>query len=1173
LVDFSQIQTCQVRKGSPPGTRLAKRCLFFGVGFLSIIVVVAACGLGWLYWRLGTGPLEVGWLASRIEVELNARLSQGYSLKLGSAELVNGSKGTELTIAGLELREPDGQVAIAAPRATVSVDPLRLAIGQVSPRRLDVFDLDLRLAVLQDGTVALSAGNQQFVLAQRENPGTASDAATAPAEDRKAVIQKQIAMAVARILALAAGASPLGDLEHVGIIRGNFAFDDQTRGVSNNFKDLSLVFERLDDAANIVVSADGANHRWEAKARASGIAGRSAEGVANLDVELNNFTLDEATLIAGLRQLPFDFDMPFSAKAHFVVGSDGGLRTADGEYSFGSGFFVFKDPDHEPLPVETVTGGITWQAERNVFDLTATQFVSAGTKLAFTGSLAPPSQDDDRWRLDVNVAPGKFGPERPNERDIVIERGGFSMAIRTADHEWAVEHFDLGGPDVDLTMTANGTWGDSRRINLKADVKNMSARTVLRLWPTFSAHEARTYLLKNLRGGRLSTGSVKIDFSAETIAALQAHQPIPDQAVAVDFNIADGVLDYLPGAPPLSRIAGTGKISAKSTLFTATQGQIDLGQGRRLDLQTGRFEIADQARKPVPATVNLQFSGGLDAVSDFMGREALKPFGGFPMDALTVKGQVDGRAVIDMRIGSETKAADTSARITAQVSNLSIEKFIGKERLDQASLTVNADNKGLTATGQGRLFGAPAKIDIKKVANGGSEAAVSFVLDDAARAKQGWPAGVMTGPVSARIVAPLGQGDKMRGQVELDLTRTAINIPLPGVGKPAGRAAKAQFTLATDTDKLQLQGFSFDGGTLSAQGQIDLDGSGGFIGAKLSQVRLSPGDDMRADIQATEDGLKIVARGNVLDARPMLLRAGAGGDAPAKSTDGTFDLDVKSALVTGHNGQSLANLDLRFAKRGSQLREFKLSARSGRAALTGEMGREGGQQRIIVRAADGGTFLSFLDYYKRMEGGQLILMAEGTGDNYAGVLSVRRFVLRNEPALGRLLQEGVPQRADERAAQINPNAVEFDRLAVNFRKANGRLDISDGLINGPSIGMTIDGNIDYARDRVALNGTFVPAFGLNNLFARVPLFGPLLGGSNNEGLFGVNFKVQGQASAPMLTVNPLSAIAPGFIRKIFGAMDGAQSDQNGQPLAPPQPPPPAARQRQPSMPMSISPGR
>ena len=51
----------------------------------------------------------------------------------------------------------------------------------------------------------------------------------------------------------------------------------------------------------------------------------------------------------------------------------------------------------------------------------------------------------------------------------------------------------------------------------------------------------------------------------------------------------------------------------------------------------------------------------------------------------------------------------------------------------------------------------------------------------------------------------------------------------------------------------------------------------------------------------------------------------------------------------------------------------------------------------------------------------------------------------------------------------------------------------------------------------------------------MPLFGPLLGGSRNEGLFAVNFRIFGQATAPSLTVNPLSAVAPGFLRKLFGA--------------------------------------
>ena len=44
--------------------------------------------------------------------------------------------------------------------------------------------------------------------------------------------------------------------------------------------------------------------------------------------------------------------------------------------------------------------------------------------------------------------------------------------------------------------------------------------------------------------------------------------------------------------------------------------------------------------------------------------------------------------------------------------------------------------------------------------------------------------------------------------------------------------------------------------------------------------------------------------------------------------------------------------------------------------------------------------------------------------------------------------------------------------------------------------------------------------------------GMLLGGSN-EGLVGITYEVVGPTSAPVLRVNPMSAVAPGFIRKFF----------------------------------------
>jgi hypothetical protein len=61
--------------------------------------------------------------------------------------------------------------------------------------------------------------------------------------------------------------------------------------------------------------------------------------------------------------------------------------------------------------------------------------------------------------------------------------------------------------------------------------------------------------------------------------------------------------------------------------------------------------------------------------------------------------------------------------------------------------------------------------------------------------------------------------------------------------------------------------------------------------------------------------------------------------------------------------------------------------------------------------------------------------------------------------------------------------------------------------------------------------------------------GIFLGGGSNEGLFGVNFRISGPATAPMLTINPLSALAPGFLRKIFGAGEIGTSQMPQPPAA------------------------
>ncbi len=97
-----------------------------------------------------------------------------------------------------------------------------------------------------------------------------------------------------------------------------------------------------------------------------------------------------------------------------------------------------------------------------------------------------------------------------------------------------------------------------------------------------------------------------------------------------------------------------------------------------------------------------------------------------------------------------------------------------------------------------------------------------------------------------------------------------------------------------------------------------------------------------------------------------------------------------------------------------------------------------------------------------------------------------------------------------------------------FSRNASKVSVSDGLLWGAAIGATVEGEFDSGRNQLLLRGTYVPAYALNNIFARIPVLGFFLGGSPDEGVFGITYQIAGPVTAPQLTINPLSAVTPGF---------------------------------------------
>ncbi len=271
--------------------------------------------------------------------------------------------------------------------------------------------------------------------------------------------------------------------------------------------------------------------------------------------------------------------------------------------------------------------------------------------------------------------------------------------------------------------------------------------------------------------------------------------------------------------------------------------------------------------------------------------------------------------------------------------------------------------------------------------------------------------------------------------------------------------------------------------------------------------------------------------------------AGPGTTTQGKNTKSMdVDIDVRLGTVAGFHGETLRGVDLKLSRRNGSIMSFSLAAKLGRdTAITGEMrGRAGGRNVIYIETKDAGAFFRFSDAYPKIYGGEMwVAMDPPTGNHIPqqGLLNIRDFTVRGEAALDRV----AAGNAEAPGSQQNPSkaGVEFSRLRVDFTRSLGRFTIREGIVRGPLIGATAEGHIDYTREEVRIRGTFVPFFGLNNMFGQIPVFGLFLGGGSNEGLVGLTFEVAGPPGAPVLRVNPISVVAPGLMRKFFEFPTGA----------------------------------
>jgi hypothetical protein len=430
--------------------------------------------------------------------------------------------------------------------------------------------------------------------------------------------------------------------------------------------------------------------------------------------------------------------------------------------------------------------------------------------------------------------------------------------------------------------------------------------------------------------------------------------------------------------------------------------------------------------------------------------------------------------------------------------------------------------------------------------SGQRSGAARFVLTDEERRSRGIDTGeALRGPVVITLEA--GEDDT-RGFVA-DLTEAEID--LPGFAKPAGEAMTAEGAVAGEGTSLQVRDLRLEGAGAAIAGALAIE-DGALAWAAIDTLALGEGDEARLNVEGRENGgFAVDLEVARLDARRLVadLRDGGagvgGGDGP-ELPPVTARVRAESVRLGEEAVARPFSLDL--AHDGDRLERLSLSGRIdglGEGAFAARVAPGvNGVRDVQADVRELGRLLGALGIFERMDGGRTTLEARIDPDGVlVGSVLVKDFVLtdlRTPEALIAAARQQERASADGRI--VLPLAydgdgqltgIPFERLDARFEKRDATIIVREAILRGPVLGGTVEGTVDLSRGEVALTGTIIPAYGVNNLFGRLPIFGEILGGGEEGGLIGVTFRLSGPLGDPQLMLNPISAIAPGIFRRIF----------------------------------------
>jgi hypothetical protein len=1067
------------------------------------LIVVLTLGVAALAWKATNDSISLDFLRGRIEAAVRSRLPPDAIVSIGQTAF------SFRRDQGLILRARDVELALPG-RATVNTGELSTTTTATAALSGEI---ELRSVAVSGVEVGISA------------IGGLSTGGTGAEMVRNAALAFVAQIQAADELMRGAG------LEEVSVRNAALRVIDHAGRPGPALRIAEANWTPLAEARSKAwLQVVGEGGSWDLTVERR--RGRLGGGSVMVEVEELPIEALAPNLASAAAGEPFYRHAALTVMTRISTGRDGSLSGLRGTVSTGGGQLSLTGKDRIEVAATTLSYALGPNGERINFPHGE---IATGTgNLAFEGvaDLSEAGQVTVLARVRGGALPSAAG-----QQTVRLTGGGALARFSFADRSLAVERFHLVAPEGRVSAVGQIGFGEAAPgVSFALSMTEMPATVARAFWPPFVAAKTRTWFDENVRSGLLGPATLQVALPPDHLGVRGRDKILPPSGLVGILPFRDGVVSPIPELPVLRNTAGDITFGDATAIVRLQSGVIGIPGRGDLDVVGTELVIPELGKKSMRGDLHLQLSGPASALAALAGTPPLNVSRehGIEPDALSGGAKLALAANIPLEDGS---IADVLPMFRLELNDFSSAVPLDGRLVQEADLVLEGSPQSYTITGEGLLDGMEASVDLTLGSAAAEQTDVVLSLDEEARARLGLDFGEMLkGPVEAAI----STSEDGSQRITLDLKDARVTASALGWEKGPGVPATAEFVLKKSATGTDVSDIVLSGKGFGAKGSLSLGADGALRQLDLTELALRPGDRLAATIRAEGSGYDVKLSGASLDVRGLLrglsgkaARASSGGKGGASRIRVSLDLGE----VRGQDDVVLADVSGSLVLNGSALDRANVKGRVAEGeAFEWTLGREDGTRILRVFAENGGALFRFAGIYSKIAGGNLILDYSGPlGGTGSGMLVMRDFRVVNEAALEPAVESARRATTDQglRPAADSSRDLRFSQIKVPFRQQGWVITIEDAALRGPMIGATGNGTVNIPDRRIAISGSLIPAFGINNIAGAIPLIGTILGGGRDEGLVGITYKLFGPLDAPKLTMNPISAIAPGIFRKIF----------------------------------------